>query len=132
MNPNLPEPVHQQTVIPASVAGQAPNLVYIDGRPYHVTPQQPTQPQVVHIHQAPPDRTVQRVALGAGMGGGMAAACVYFGPLLVASMASMAASLAILALVAVAGAWGVVSVIRTVDGHQAAKANRKALARKGH
>ena len=39
---------------------------------------------------------------------------------------------AILALVAVAGAWGVVSVIRTVDGHQAAKANRKALARKGH
>ncbi|MEV4193375.1 DUF6251 family protein, partial [Streptomyces toxytricini] len=29
-------------------------------------------PQVVHqhIHQAPPDRTVQRIALGAGVGAG--------------------------------------------------------------
>lgn len=127
----LPEPVQQQTIIPAPVVGQTPNLVYIDGRPFHVSQQPQQQPQVVHIHQAPPDRTVQRIALGTGMGGGMVAAGVYFGPLLVATLTSMAASLAVLAIVAVAGAWAVVSVVRMVDGHQAAKANRKALSRKG-
>ncbi|MEU6957123.1 DUF6251 family protein, partial [Streptomyces sp. NPDC045714] len=46
---------------------------------------QPTNvvPQVVHVHQAPPDRTVQRLALGSGVGAGAVAAGVYFGPLLV-------------------------------------------------
>lgn len=105
-----------------------PPTVY---RPQPLAPQydQPQQQVVVqHIHQAPPDRTVQRVALGAGMGGGAVAAGVYFGPLLVATLASMAASLAVLALVIVASGWAVVSVVRTVgskDGQAAAKTLRK-------
>lgn len=81
-------------------------------------------PQVVHIHEAPPDRTLQRVALGAGMGGGAVAAGVYFGPLLVAAMASMAMSLAVLALCVAVSAWAIVTVVRAVggsDGQQAAK-----------
>ena len=78
--------------------------------------QQQSQPQIVHIHQAPPDRTLQRVALGAGMGGGAVAAGVYFGPLLVAAMASMAATLAILALLVAVIAWAIVSIVRAVGG----------------
>ncbi|MDI5968626.1 DUF6251 family protein [Streptomyces sp. SL13] len=92
-----------------------------------------TTPQMVvqHIHQAAPDRTVQRVALGAGVGGGAVVAGVYFGPLLVAALASMAASLAVVALVAVAAGWAVVHVVRAVDGHADAKTARKSLTRKG-
>lgn len=86
---------------------------------------------VQHIHQAPPDRTVQRLALGAGMGGGAVAAGVYFGPLLVASLASMAVSLGAVALVLVAIAYGFVTVVRSIDGHHDAKAARKTLNRKG-
>jgi hypothetical protein len=59
--------------------------------------QQP--PQVVHVHQAPPDRTVQRLALGAGTGAGAVAAAVYFGPLLVASLWSIAVVFAVGGLV---------------------------------
>jgi hypothetical protein len=59
--------------------------------------QQP--PQVVHIHQAPPDRTVQRLALGAGTGAGAVAAAVYFGPLLIASLWSIAIVFAVGGLV---------------------------------
>lgn len=90
--------------------------------------QQLAQPQIVHIHQAPPDRTLQRVALGAGMGGGAVAAGVYYGPLLVAAMASMAASLAILALVVAVVAWAIVTIVRAVggaDGKAAADVVRK-------
>nr|WSZ97352.1 DUF6251 family protein [Streptomyces sp. NBC_00857] len=72
--------------------------------------------QVVHIHQAAPDRTVQRVALGAGAGAGAVAAGVYFGPMLVAAITSMAVSLAVVALVVVATAWGLVTVVRSVGG----------------
>ena len=86
---------------------------------------------VQHIHQAPPDHTIQRVALGAGMGGGAIAAGVYFGPLLVASLASMAISLGAVALVLVAIAYGFVTVVRSIDGHHDAKTVRKALGRKG-
>ncbi|WP_327226365.1 DUF6251 family protein [Streptomyces platensis] len=93
-------------------------------------PAVPDQPHVVvqHIHQAPPDRTVQRVALGAGVGGGAVAAGVYFGPLLVAAISSMAISLAVVALVVVASAWGVVTVVRSIggpDGKAAAKTLRR-------
>lgn len=79
---------------------------------------QPTEqvPQVVHIHQAPPDRTVQRLALGAGMGGGAVAAGVYFGPLLVASLTSMAISLAVLGLVIAVIAWAIVTIVNAVSG----------------
>jgi hypothetical protein len=59
--------------------------------------QQP--PQVVHVHQAPPDRTVQRLALGAGTGAGAVAAAVYFGPLLIASLWSIAVVFAVGGLV---------------------------------
>lgn len=86
---------------------------------------------VQHIHQAAPDHTVQRLALGAGVGGGAVAAGVYFGPLLIASLASMAISLGAVALVLVAIAYGFITVVRSIDGHQDAKTARKALARKG-
>jgi hypothetical protein len=75
-------------------------------------------PQVIHIHEAPPDRTLQRVALGAGMGGGAVAAGVYFGPLLVAAMASMTATLAVIALYVAVVAWGIVTVVRAVGGSE--------------
>lgn len=87
-------------------------------------------PQVVHqhIHQAPPDRVVQRVALGTGIGAGATAGAVYFGPLLVAALTSMAISLAAVSLVIVVTGWAVVSVVRAVggpEGKAAAKTIRK-------
>ncbi|WP_329305299.1 DUF6251 family protein [Streptomyces anulatus] len=85
-------------------------------------------PQVVHVHQAPPDRTVQRLALGSGMGAGAVAAGVYFGPLLVGVLTAIAANLALLALVASVCAWGVVTVVKSVggaDGKAAASSLRK-------
>ncbi|MEU6982689.1 DUF6251 family protein [Streptomyces sp. NPDC046324] len=104
--------------------------VYADHLPAPV--QQPiAAPQVVHqhIHQAPPDRTVQRVALGSGVGAGAVAAGVYFGPLLVGALTAIAANLAMLAFLAVVLAWGVHTVIKSVggrDGQQAAKTLGKA------
>lgn len=73
-------------------------------------------PQVIHVHQAPPDRTVQRLALGSGMGAGAVAAGVYFGPLLVGVLTAIAANLALLALLAAVCAWGVVTVVKSVGG----------------
>ncbi|MEV5594036.1 DUF6251 family protein [Streptomyces sp. NPDC052496] len=70
---------------------------------------------VQHIHQAPPDRTVQRVALGAGAGAGAVAAGVYFGPLLAAATVSVATILVIGGLIVAVGVWGVVSVVRAVS-----------------
>ncbi|MFE6714873.1 DUF6251 family protein [Streptomyces sp. NPDC057695] len=89
-------------------------------------------PQVVHqhIHQAPPDRTVQRIALGSGIGAGTVAAGVYFGPLLVGALTAIAANLAILAFLAAVLAWGVVSVVRSVGGTDG-KAAAKTLAKTG-
>lgn len=96
------------------------------------TPGYAEQPHVVvqHIHQAPPDRTVQRLALGAGVGSGAVAGAVYFGPLLVAAISSMAISLAVVALVVVVSAWGVVTVVRSIGGPEG-KAAAKTLRRKG-
>ncbi|MFJ5799730.1 DUF6251 family protein [Streptomyces decoyicus] len=85
---------------------------------------------VQHIHQAPPDRTVQRVALGAGIGGGAVVAGVFVGPMVITLLASAAVPLAFLALVLVAGAWGVVSVVRSIGGPEG-KAAAKTLRRKG-
>ncbi|MGX9921581.1 DUF6251 family protein [Streptomyces sp. NPDC002248] len=73
-----------------------------------------TRVVVQHIHQAPPDRTVQRLAVGAGMGGGALASGVYFGPLLVAALTSIAVSLAVVALVVVAVAWGLSTATRSL------------------
>ncbi|MCX5228982.1 DUF6251 family protein [Streptomyces sp. NBC_00233] len=87
-------------------------------------------PQVVHqhIHQAPPDRTVQRIALGSGIGAGTVAAGVYFGPLLVGALTAIAANLALLAFLAAVLAWGVVSVVKSVGGPDG-KATAKTLAK---
>ncbi|TSB26121.1 DUF6251 family protein [Streptomyces benahoarensis] len=113
---SLPEPVR---------VVQLPDGTYTYADAAHLpAPQAPPQQIVQHIHQAPPDRTVQRIALGSGVGAGAVAAGVYFGPLLVAALSSMAISLAVVALVAVAAAWGVVTVVRSVggqDGKQAAE-----------
>jgi hypothetical protein len=92
-------------------------------------------PQVVHqhIHQAPPDRTVQRIALGSGIGAGTVAAGVYFGPLLVAALTAIAANIAFLALLALVLGWVVHTVVKSIggpDGTAAAKNISKAR-RKG-
>ncbi|MYS05890.1 hypothetical protein GTW71_05430 [Streptomyces sp. SID6041] len=105
------------------------NYTYADQLP---TPIQPaaSMPQVVHqhIHQAPPDRTVQRIALGSGIGAGTVAAGVYFGPLLVGALTAIAANLALLAFLAAVLSWGVVNVVRSVGGPDG-KAAAKTLAR---
>ncbi|MFE7596923.1 DUF6251 family protein [Streptomyces sp. NPDC057494] len=125
---HLPEPVR---------IVQLPDgtYTYADHLP---TPIQPAAvPQVVHqhIHQAPPDRTVQRIALGSGIGAGTVAAGVYFGPLLVGALTAIAANLALLAFLAAVLSWGVVSVVRSIggpDGKAAAKTLTKTRrARKG-
>jgi hypothetical protein len=73
--------------------------------------QRQAAPQVVHIHQAPPDRTLQRVSLGAGMGAGAVAAGVYFGPLLVASLMSIAITIGVGGLVIAVIARSIVALI---------------------
>ncbi|RSS68385.1 DUF6251 family protein [Streptomyces sp. WAC06128] len=110
---------------------EVPRVVQLPDGTYTYTDHLPvpgpyTGPQIVHqhVHQAPPDRTVQRVALGTGVGAGAVAAGVYFGPLLVGVLTAMAANLALLALIAAVCAWGVVTVVRSVggeDGKRAAK-----------
>ncbi|MFG2293116.1 DUF6251 family protein [Streptomyces sp. NPDC048603] len=104
-----------------------------DGRHVYVDqlPAAYTGPQVVHqhIHQAPPDRTVQRIALGSGVGAGAVAAGVYFGPLLVAALTAIAANFAFLAFLALMLGWGVHTVVKSIgssEGTQAAKNVAKA------
>ncbi|WP_328620980.1 DUF6251 family protein [Streptomyces sp. NBC_00354] len=122
---HLPEPVRPSVVqLPDGTHVYAENL-----------PATYAGPQVVHqhIHQAPPDRTVQRIALGSGVGAGAVAAGVYFGPLLVAALASMAASLAFLAFLALMLGWSVHTVVKSVgspEGAAAAKNVRKARRRR--
>ncbi|RST18543.1 hypothetical protein E2C00_27570 [Streptomyces sp. WAC05374] len=105
---------------------QLPDGRYVYADPASIVPAQQTGPQIVHqhIHQAAPDRTVQRIALGSGVGAGAVAAGVYFGPLLVGALTAIAANLAILAFLAVALTWGVVTVVRTVGGAEGAAAVR--------
>ncbi|MFD3504649.1 DUF6251 family protein [Streptomyces sp. NPDC058678] len=93
---------------------QLPDGSHVYADPAALPAHQPTGPQVVHIHQAPPDRTVQRVALGSGVGAGAVAAGVYFGPLLVGVLTAIAANLAMLAFIALVLAWAVVTVVRSV------------------
>ncbi|MGW7141148.1 DUF6251 family protein [Streptomyces xanthophaeus] len=93
-------------------------------------------PQVVHqhIHQAPPDRTVQRMALGSGVGAGAVAAGVYFGPLLIGALTAIAANLAFLAFLALVLGWCVHTVVKSVgspQGAAAVKNVRKARRRRG-
>lgn len=75
----------------------------------------PVQPQqIIHVHQAPPDRSLQRLALGAGMGAGAVAAGVYYGPLLTASLSFMAICIVVTGLVVMVVAWAIVMVARSV------------------
>ncbi|WP_326678626.1 DUF6251 family protein [Streptomyces sp. NBC_01237] len=92
--------------------------------PHLPAQQAPPQPIVQHIHQAPPDRTVQRIALGSGAGAGAVAAGVYFGPLLVGVLTAIAANLAILALLAAVATWGVVTVVKSVGSTESTPARR--------
>ncbi|MGC5398587.1 DUF6251 family protein [Streptomyces sp. DT20] len=121
MNPNLP--AHRAlTVI------QLPDGTYTYADPQSLPVQQGPQQIVQHIHHAPPDRTVQRIALGSGVGAGAVAAGVYFGPLLVGVLTAIAANLAILAFLAVAMVWGVTTLVKTTGGSEG-KADSKAVSR---
>lgn len=117
MNPNLP--AHRAlTVI------QLPDGTYTYADPASLPVQQAPQQIVQHIHHAPPDRTVQRIALGSGVGAGAVAAGVYFGPLLVGVLTAIAANLAMLALLAAVSAWGVVTVVKSIGGTEGKAASR--------
>ncbi|MEU9230854.1 DUF6251 family protein [Streptomyces subrutilus] len=124
---HLPEPI------------QHPSVVRLPDGTHAYTDQLPAAyagPQVVHqhIHQAPPDKTVQRIALGSGVGAGTVAAGVYFGPLLIAALTAIAANLAFLALLALVLGWAVHTVVKSVGSPQATTAVknvRKARRRKG-
>ncbi|MEU8432317.1 DUF6251 family protein [Streptomyces sp. NPDC029216] len=123
---HLPEPIHPATVVRLPDGTHA----YADQLPTAYA-----GPQVVHqhIHQAPPDRTVQRIALGSGVGAGAVAAGVYFGPLLVGALTAIAANIAFLAFLALVLGWGVHTVVKSVgdaDGTQAAKNIRTAARRR--
>ncbi|MFD9099476.1 DUF6251 family protein [Streptomyces virginiae] len=114
-----------------------PDVVQLpDGRHVYADtlPATYTGPQVVHqhIHQAAPDKTVQRIALGSGVGAGAVAAGVYFGPLLVGALTAIAANIAFLAFLALVLGWGVHTVVKSLGSPEAeaavknvAKARRK-------
>ncbi|MGW1652877.1 DUF6251 family protein [Streptomyces atratus] len=120
----LPEPVR---------VVQLPDGTYTYADAAHLpAPQAAPQQIVQHIHQAPPDRTVQRIALGSGVGAGAVAAGVYFGPLLVGVLTAIAANLAMLTFLAAVMTWGVVNVVKSVggtDGQAAAKSLSKSRRR---
>ncbi|MFD8799527.1 DUF6251 family protein [Streptomyces atroolivaceus] len=110
MDQHLPAP-RAVTVV------QLPDGTYTYADAAHLPAQQQAPQQIVqHIHQAPPDRTVQRIALGSGIGAGAVAAGVYFGPLLVGVLAAIAANLALLAFLAVAMVWGVTTLVKSTSG----------------
>ncbi|WP_385622996.1 DUF6251 family protein [Streptomyces sp. P8-A8] len=126
MDQNLPAP-RPVTVV------QLPDGTYTYADAAHLPVQQAAPQQIVqHVHQAPPDRTVQRIALGSGVGAGAVAAGVYFGPLLVGVLTAIAANIAILAFLVVVLAWGVVTVVKSVggtDGQAASKSLSKSRRR---
>ncbi|MET9320063.1 DUF6251 family protein [Streptomyces sp. NPDC003038] len=125
---HLPEPMHATVV-------QLPDGTHVYADPAAL-PASYAGPQVVHqhIHQAPPDRTVQRIALGSGIGAGTVAAGVYFGPLLVGVLTAIAVNIAMLAFLALILAWGVHTVVKSIGGSSgtaAVKNVRKARRRRG-
>lgn len=97
-----PLPVRRPEAVPAE------HDRWVPAGPYEPQPVQ----QVIHVHEAAqPDRVLQRLALGAGMGLGATFAAVYLGPLLVASMELMVITLLAGGLVIGVMAWAVVSVV---------------------
>ncbi|WP_328895246.1 DUF6251 family protein [Streptomyces sp. NBC_00236] len=121
MDSHLPAP-RAVTVV------QLPDGTYTYADPQSLPVQQAPQQIVQHIHHAPPDRTVQRIALGSGVGAGAVAAGVYFGPLLVGVLTAIAANLAMLAFLAAVSAWGVVTVVKSIGGSEG-KAASKSVSR---
>ncbi|KOU73879.1 hypothetical protein ADK61_21690 [Streptomyces sp. XY66] len=106
-----------------SQVAQLPDGTYVYAHPTALpAPQQ--GPQVVHqhIHQAAPDKTVQRIALGSGVGAGAVAAGVYFGPLLVGALTAIAANLAMLTFLALVLGWGVHTVVKSIGSPEAGAA----------
>ncbi|WP_329100280.1 DUF6251 family protein [Streptomyces sp. NBC_01439] len=102
---------------------QLPDGTYVYAHPTAFpAPQQ--GPQVVHqhIHQAAPDKTVQRIALGSGVGAGAVAAGVYFGPLLVGALTAIAANIAMLAFLALILGWCVHTVVKSLGSPDAGAA----------
>ena len=129
---NLPTPTTQQG-LPSVVQLPDGRYVYASPTALPATVEQQQAPQIIHVHQAPPDRTVQRMALGSGVGAGAVAAGVYFGPLLVGVLTAMAANLALLAFLAAVMAWGVVPHGRSIggpEGQRAARTIRRARRRR--
>ncbi|MEU3060199.1 DUF6251 family protein [Streptomyces subrutilus] len=114
---HLPELPAHATVV------QLPDGTHVYATPDHL-PAAYAGPQVVHqhIHQAPPDRTVQRIALGSGVGAGAVAAGVYFGPLLIAALTAIAANFAFLAFLALVLGWGIHTVVKSIGGPQGTQA----------
>ncbi|MFB6695792.1 DUF6251 family protein [Streptomyces virginiae] len=124
---HLPEPIRPPEVV------QLPDgtNIYADSLPATYA-----GPQIVHqhIHQAAPDKTVQRIALGSGVGAGAVAAGVYFGPLLVGALTAIAANIAMLAFLALVLGWCVHTVVRSIgssDAAAAVKNVRKARRKRG-
>ncbi|MER6484341.1 DUF6251 family protein [Streptomyces virginiae] len=122
---HLPEPL------------QPPGIVRLPDGTHIYTDQAPatyTGPQVVHqhIHQAAPDKTVQRIALGSGVGAGAVAAGVYFGPLLVGALTAIAANITMLAFLALVLGWCVHTVMKPPGSSEGAAAvkNARRLARR--
>ncbi|MFD6113305.1 DUF6251 family protein [Streptomyces yangpuensis] len=111
---HLPEPIRPPTVV------QLPDGTHV----YADLPAAYSGPQVVHqhIHQAAPDKTVQRIALGSGVGAGAVAAGVYFGPLLVGALTAIAANIAMLAFLALILGWGVHTVVKSISSPDAGAA----------
>lgn len=93
-------------------------------------------PQVVHnhVHMAPPDRTLTKLTLGAGIGGGAVVATVLLLPLVIEMVHALVASLAVLALLVAVVAWAIVTIVQAIGsakGQQAAKTVRKGRRRRG-
>lgn len=76
----------------------------------------PQPPQIVHIHQAPPDRTVQRLALGAGIGGGALVAAVFVGPMLVVLVQSLVLGIISLTVALAVAGWVVHTLVAAISG----------------
>ncbi|MFJ6052991.1 DUF6251 family protein [Streptomyces sp. NPDC092307] len=113
---HLPEPVRPTVV-------QLPDGTHVYAE---TLPATYAGPQVVHqhIHQAAPDRTVQRIALGSGVGAGAVTAGVYFGPLLIGALTAIAANIAFLAFLALVLGWGVHTVVKSIGSPEAGAAVR--------
>ncbi|WP_329311687.1 DUF6251 family protein [Streptomyces sp. NBC_01262] len=97
-----PLPVHRPVPLPEQQQA--------DGR------HQEHQVVVQHFHAAPPDRTLQRLALGAGMGAGAVAAGVYFLPMLIIAVQSLVAALMTLAVILAVACWAIVTIVQAVGG----------------